>query len=273
MTHSSFQEIAMSYMKRHLEDVMTDMESETLNEHVVAEAARRIGEQNLLKYKEIRVVMCDRCTNTLIVKGRHGDSLHGLKVDGIGIPTKCSCGGEYIILDPNVAKLKDLLTDGAELKREDQLEVGDVVEPLTHGLYSGWSRQVVLEVDHEQRRIRYARAYITGFFHGTGPEPYPKCEDYLAHWSEHELGWVKCWRDSSTVYHYLQDRRSSANKEQLTIYWERLHFAIERECTEPAENEHQLRYDCMVIEHDVIRAGVPIPEIPTKDQIEAGTVI
>ena len=253
---------------------MTDMGSDKINEHVVAEATRRLGEFTLLKYNEFRVVMCERCTSTLVVKGRH-DATNLKGADGIGVPAKCSCGGDYKVLDPTVAKLSGLLTDCAEIKREDQVEVGDIVEPLTWGIAGGWNRQLVLEVNRENNKVRYARPYVRAFFHSTGADSYPRCEDYWGGWSEDErsVGWVKYWRDSTTMYHCLEDRRKFANRDQLVVYWERLHFAIERECTEPAENEHQLRYDCMVIEHDVIRAGVPIPEIPTKEQIEAGVVL
>lgn len=255
----------MSRTKRYIEDIAAQLELPIDDPRVLDEAARRTGETTL-RHNQFAVVMCSKCIGMTLITNRYD-------VKEVGVPTDCSCGGKYAEIDPTVKAVEELL--GFAIKREGDVVIGDIVEPLTWHM-SGWGRQLVLATNSQERWIRYVRPMLNGINFVTGKDtPYSHYEDYQAYYSanEEDQGWVKVWKDSTTLHHYFDQRRRWADKEQLEVYWQRLHFAIERECTVEIDNVHELRYACMELEQRCFQVNVPVPDMPTKEEIKEGILI
>jgi len=257
-------------MKRFLEGVMEELGVDEVTEEVLDFAQRRlelgptqeVSMNEQLDYKGFAVVMCDRCVSILPVRGKH-DRGKGLPTT-IGIPAKCSCGGSYKMVEADAKGVVESL--GFAIKREGELEIGDIVESFGWGMGGGWSRLVVVEP--EKRKIKYCRPMASATYLGS-PSSYLTAEVYEGYYSEkpQDQSLFKVFpKDCTTEQNYLAYRRNWAEKEQLELYWQRLHGAIERECPEPAENIHQLRHDCFELEHRCQQLKVPIPEMPTKEE-------
>ncbi len=266
----------MSRMKRFLEQVMEELGADQITEEVLQFAQRRleigptqeIPMNEQLDYKGFAVVMCDRCVSMIPVHGPR-DRGKGLPAT-IGIPTKCSCGGTYKRVEPDAKGVVEGL--GFAIKREGELEIGDIVEPFGWGMGGGWTRQLVINVEPVKRKIKFCRPMATGTYVGL-PSSYLTAEVYEGYYSEkpEDQSLFKVFpKDCATESNYLADRRTWAEKAQLDLYWQRLHGAIERECPEPAENIHQLRYDCFELEHRCQQLKVSIPDMPTKEEAERG---
>jgi len=217
-----------------------------------------------LAANEFAIVMCDGCSNTLPVVGQQNAS--------VALPTVCGCGGNFKPIEKQARATADLL--GFSLKREGELEVGDIVEPFNWGMGGGWNRQLILAVDHDSRKITFYRPMGTGTFVG-GTDGYLRAEKFEGYYSERpeDQSWYKMYgKDFTTYYAYLEERRRWAEKEQLDVYWLWLHSAIERECVDQIDNIHELRHACMELEQSCMGLHVQVPGMPTKEEAAAHVV-